>query len=185
MRFLVGSLLSAIIINLEFCEAIPLLWSRSKVQLEPRQPQSYSVVAVDGGSRTAAVPAATKTVTDAVTQVQTSVVLATIIATPLNDAVSPQTVTLTQSASVVTVQPSVTPVAYDNGQWHTTYYFKSTIIPSSDVLLASTTSSASSTITPSANIALLAAVSSSSSSVQSIQSVDLGQWAPWASKFGN
>lgn len=142
--FIILSVLSSL------TSAWPLL--RSPMDLVRRAPQSYSVVAVDGGNTaTATAPSSptTKTVTDAITQTQikTSVLLSTIIATQSNSppatTVVPQTVTFattvleTSSASAsapaqVTVTVSPTLSAYDNGQWHTTYYFKSTSAPAAN-----------------------------------------------------
>lgn len=161
--FMILSVLSSI------TSAWPLI--RSPIDLVRRTPQSYSVVAVDGGN-TATAPSSptTKTVTDAVTQIQTSVILSTIVATPSNSppatTVVPQTVTFattvveTPSASVpaqVTVTVSPTLSAYDNGQWHTTYYFKSTSVPA---------------VNANANDAAPAPTSTTS--------IDPAQWAAWS-----
>jgi len=153
--------------------AVPVV----RLAIREAQPQSYSVVAVDGGSSTpaAAAPPATKTVTDAVTQVQTATILSTIQASASDSPASvatqviPQTVTLATtivetpaaSAATVTIGPSVTSVPFDNGQWHTTYYFKSTVTPSAEVKAA--------------------AVSSSSAAAPTTM-VDPGQWAAWSEK---
>lgn len=140
-----------------------------------RAPQaSYSVVAVDGGSSSSSVVPATKTVTDAVTQVQTSVVLSTVIATLSASEASavattsvPTTVTLVQTPATSppttgSVQPSVTSMPYDDGQWHTTYYFRTTVAPSVPQNQAATSSPAP---TP-------------------ISTIDPGQWAAWSGKNG-
>ena len=150
---------------LDCSSAFPLNWSPKNI-LPKRVPQapSYSVVAVDGGNTTpvsSAVPAATKTVTDAVTEVQTATVLATVVATPSNS--SPVTITI--SPTPETTQPAVTSIPYDNGQWHTTYYFRTTVTPQAEANIAAPTGQASSA-SPTA-------------------SVDLGQWSYWSQRQGN
>lgn len=156
--------------------ALPVIGSADDRVARAAEPQSYSVVPVDGGSSTPApAPAATKTVTDAVTvsQVQTSVVLSTIIATPWDPSpatpTTPQNVTVVQTPPVATVEPSVTSIPYDNGQWHTTYYFRSTVTPSAD------------------NNAAVAPATSNliSAANRPTTTADLGQWAPWAQRTGS
>lgn len=127
-------------------QARPLI-ENGKREPEPI-PQSYSVVPVDGGST---VLPTTKTVTNAMTQTQFQTSLVTVVSTvTVGGVASPTTiivpttvvvdvpVTVTASPSVaivspsqitdtVTVEPSVTSIPYDNGQWHTTYFHVSTI----------------------------------------------------------
>lgn len=157
--------------------AWPLI--RSPIDLVERAPQSYSVVAVDGGS-TATAPASptTKTVTDAVTQIQTSVLLSTIVASPSDSppatTIVPQTVTFATtiiqtselSASTpapVTVTVSPTLSAYDNGQWHTTYYFKSTTTPAAN-----------------GDANEVAVTSAASPAPTATASIDPAQWSAWS-----
>lgn len=155
--------------------------------LDRRTPQSYSVVAVDGGSSTTATPSpATKTVTDAVTQIRTSLVLSTITATPSSAYVNTttpssaqvnattvsqtityattitQTHTLSESTPTATTNPAVSFVPYDNGQWHTTYYFRSTVAPTAGVDGVAST------------------LSTNSSAPAPTTSIDPGQWAAWS-----
>lgn len=156
--------------------AVPLFRPAKNPVARAPQPQSYSVVPVDGGSSSPATPA-TKTVTDAITLFQTATILSTIIAAP-TDAPPATTIisqivtyatTVTPSLQTVTMQPAVTSVPYDDGQWHTTYYFKSTMSPAAD---ANAVASITSAPTPAAQ----------SSSPAAPTSVDLGQWAPWSGK---
>ena len=160
--------------------AVPLSWPSFHVAKRAAQPQAaYSIVAVDGGSSTSASAAApaTKTVTDAIThvqtatQVQTATVLSTIVASAADVPASVETQIISQTVTMattivetpsavapatatVTVESGVTSVPFDNGQWHTTYYFKSTVTPSIDVNAVATPTTA----------------------------VDLGQWAAWSEK---
>lgn len=172
--------------------AVPMAWP---VRARAAEAQSYSVVPVDGGSSTQAssAPPATKTVTDAITQVQTmtqvqtATLLSTIMASASNSPASiqtqviPETVTLattivhtatpsaeTPATATVTVEPGVTSVPFDNGQWHTTYYFRSTVAPSADVQAAAITPSPSLDVSPSVATPTTA--------------MDPGQWAAWAEK---
>lgn len=143
--------------------SFPLFGSTKNI-LPKRIPQSpaYSVVAVDGGSSSAL---ATKTVTDAVTQVQTATATATVLSTvisTLTDA-QPTTIVVAQTATV-SPQASVTSVPYDDGQWHTTYYFRSTVAPQANVAATSTQSPVQSSTT---------------------SKPDPGQWAYWSQKNGN
>ena len=204
MRTSSAQCLAAIATLSQLATAIPLAWPVKN--LIARAPQSYSVVAVDGGSSTQAATAtataapATKTVTDATTQVRTATatILSTIIATPSNapsDAtpgtqIVSQTVTfattvtqpvtmtmaggtVTPAASTVTVEPSVSSVPFDNGQWHTTYYFKSTVTAEGAVNEAAAVTPTPAASTPSASVAA------------PTSSVDLSQWAYWNGRDTN
>lgn len=101
--------------------------SVTAIPVLPRQPlpQSYSVVPVDGGS---GIPA-TVTQTAVITSMATIVVTDSESVTTI---VVPQTVTVMAGppwvTPTVTVSESVSSSAYDNGQWHTTYYAKSTAL---------------------------------------------------------
>lgn len=148
--------------------SFPLSWSsRDLLPKRNPQPQSYSVVPVDGGSSTTAatatapVPAPTKTVTDAITQVETATVMSTIIATA--SGAGPVTSVATQTVTLST-EASVTSVPYDNGQWHTTYYFRSTVTPQAN--FASATTQSTSQASPTADF-------------------DPGQWTYWSERSGN
>lgn len=169
---------------------MPVVWPAIQIANRAAQPQSYSVVAVDGGSSTPApsAPPATKTVTDAITQVQTATMLSTITASASNSPASvatqviSQTVTLAttivqappaESAATpvtVTIEPSVTSVPFDDGSWHTTYYFKSTMAPAADANDAA--------VTPPPSVSS----ASSSSAAVPTTTMDPGQWAAWSEK---
>lgn len=169
----------ALCIFSSFIAAVPVVLPA--LDARAAEAQSYSVVPVDGGSSATAAPAAAKTVTDAVTvsQVQTSVVLSTVTATPSNAAPTAQvvsqtittTIVQTPSPATVTKQPPVTSIPYDDGQWHTIYYFTSTISASAEAAgLASVTNSP------------VASSSTVSKAALPTTSIDPGQWAAWANK---
>lgn len=166
MKFATSSCICVFALLSSVTQAIPLSWPAKALAVRAPQPQSYSVVAVDGGSSTpSAAPTETKTVTNAVTEVHTATILSTIPASPSNSImtiVDSQTVTMTQvqAPATVTAEPSVTSAAFDNGQWHTTYYFKSTIssVASQNAIV--------STPVPTT-------------------SIDVSQWAYWSERDGN
>lgn len=160
MKTSAASCLIALSIFASISTAIPLFRPAKNVIARQPQPQSYSVVAVDGGSSTVA--PATKTVTDAVTLFST----ATVMPTGPTDA--PATMIVTY-AMTVTAQPSVTSVPYDDGQWHTTYYFRSTMAPAPDVNAAA--------VTPSASTPPMQPTPSPAPAP-----VDPGQWGPWSDR---
>lgn len=144
---------------LSLASAWPVI--RSPINLAKRIPQSYSVVAVDGGSTTTASASAsptTLTVTSAITQ--TSTVVSTIsaaTATAVPQTVTYETTIVVSTQATVTVSPSSTP--YDDGQWHTTYYFR-----------GSPTGAAN------AN----GVVATSPVAPSPTTSIDPGQWAAWS-----
>ncbi|KAK5081069.1 hypothetical protein LTR70_009331 [Exophiala xenobiotica] len=174
--------------------AVPMVWP-VRARAAEAQSYSVVPVDGGSSTPASSAPLATKTVTDAITevqtttQVQTATLLSTIIASASNSPASiqtqviPQTVTLattvvhtaTPSAetpatatatATVTVEPGVISVPFDNGEWHTTYYFRSTVAPSADVQAAAITPS------PSSNV--------SSSIATPTTTMDPGQWAAWA-----
>lgn len=151
--------LTATTLCISSVSGFPLFWApKDLIPKRSPQPQSYSVVAVDGGTSVAP----TKTVTDAVTQT----ILSTIIATPSDaeptTSIAVQTVTI--SATIAASEASVTSVPFDDGQWKTTYYFRSTVAPQANAAVTSTSASAQ--------------PSSSGSS-------DPGQWSYWSGRSGN
>jgi hypothetical protein len=150
--------LAAATICISSVSGFPLLWSpKDLLPKRNPQPQSYSVVAVDGGS--SAPP--TMTVTDAVTQT----ILSTIIATPSN--AEPTTSVVVQTVTVAATSasaPAVTSVPFDDGQWKTTYYFRSTVAPQANAAVTSTSASAQPSSTGAS---------------------DPGQWSYWSGRSGN